>query len=120
MSKLNSYELEQLAACVRAGFVSGTHAIACGLFGTLRPGDTLLAVVGPPYDTLEEVIGLRGCGRGSLAEWGVAYREVALAPTGGAKAIPDEDSESWSCCCARQRPPNTKSSSEVMACKFGK
>ena len=71
------------AACVRAGFVSGTHAIACGLFGTLRPEDTLLAAAGPPYDTLEEVIGLRGCGRGSLAEWGVAYREVALAQAGG-------------------------------------
>jgi len=71
------------AACVRAGFVSGTHAIACGLFGALRPGDTLLAAAGAPYDTLEEVIGLRGAGRGSLAEWGVGYQEVPLEPVSG-------------------------------------
>ena len=48
------------AALVRAQFVSGTHAIATALFAVLRPGDELLAVAGKPYDTLEEVIGLRG------------------------------------------------------------
>ena len=53
------------AAAVRVQFVSGTHAIACALFGVLRPGDQMLAVAGPPYDTLEEVIGLRGHGQGS-------------------------------------------------------
>ena len=53
------------AAAVRLQFVSGTHAIAAALFGVLRPGDTLLAATGRPYETLEEVIGLRGRGQGS-------------------------------------------------------
>lgn len=70
------------AALVRGQFASGTHAIATALFGVLRPGDELLAVTGHPYDTLEEVIGLRGEGQGSLAEWGVTYREVDLTPDG--------------------------------------
>ena len=48
------------AAAVRLQFVSGTHAIAAALFGVLRPGDRLLSITGRPYDTLEEVIGLRG------------------------------------------------------------
>lgn len=70
------------AALVRGQFASGTHAIATALFGVLRPGDELLAVTGHPYDTLEEVIGLRGEHQGSLAEWGVTYREVDLTPEG--------------------------------------
>jgi len=70
------------AALVRGQFASGTHAIATALFGVLRPGDELLAVTGHPYDTLEEVIGLRGEHQGSLAEWGVTYREVDLTPAG--------------------------------------
>jgi cystathionine beta-lyase family protein involved in aluminum resistance len=68
------------AAIVRPQFVSGTHAIACALYGVLRPGDELLAIAGTPYDTLEEVIGLRGQGQGSLAEFGISYRELALTP----------------------------------------
>ena len=72
------------AAAARAQFVSGTHAISAGLFGCLRPGDELLAVAGAPYDTMEEVIGLRGTpGAGSLRDWGVAYRKLDLAPGGG-------------------------------------
>lgn len=70
------------AAAVRVQFVSGTHAIACAFFGILRPGDELLAVAGAPYDTLEEVIGLRGQGQGSLAEFGVHYRQLDLTPIG--------------------------------------
>lgn len=70
------------AAAVRVQFVSGTHAIACALFGVLRPGDEMLAVVGSPYDTLEEVIGIRGSGQGSLMEFGISYRELALTPNG--------------------------------------
>ncbi len=62
-------------AAVRLQFVSGTHAIACCLFGTLRPGDNLLSISGKPYDTLEEVIGLRKKGQGSLIEFGVNYEE---------------------------------------------
>lgn len=70
------------AAAVRVQFVSGTHAIACALFGTLRPGDEMLAVAGAPYDTLEEVIGLRGQGQGSLIDFGISYRELPLSKDG--------------------------------------
>lgn len=74
--------MEAEAAAVRVQFVSGTHAIACALYGVLRPGDELLAVAGRPYDTLEEVIGLRGTGQGSLSEFGVTYRELSLTEAG--------------------------------------
>ena len=67
------------AAIVRVQLVSGTHAIACALYGVLRPGDEMLAVAGAPYDTLEEVIGLRGRGQGSLLEFGINYRQLPLA-----------------------------------------
>jgi cystathionine beta-lyase family protein involved in aluminum resistance len=70
------------AAAVRIQFVSGTHAIACALFGVLRPGDEMLAVAGAPYDTLEEVIGLRGQGQGSLIDFGIHYRQIELTPAG--------------------------------------
>jgi cystathionine beta-lyase family protein involved in aluminum resistance len=70
------------AAAVRIQFVSGTHAIAACLYGVLRPGDELLSVVGAPYDTLEEVIGIRGTGQGSLAELGVTYGQIELLPDG--------------------------------------
>lgn len=70
------------AAAIRVQFVSGTHAIACALYGVLRPGDEMLAVVGAPYDTLEEVIGLRGQHQGSLAEFGVRYRQLELTAQG--------------------------------------
>ncbi|KAL0033631.1 hypothetical protein WJX79_008788 [Trebouxia sp. C0005] len=71
------------AALGRVQFVSGTHAIATALYALLRPGDELLAVAGRPYDTMEEVIGLRGTqGHGSLLEWGVTYQELPLAEQG--------------------------------------
>ena len=70
------------AAAVRLQFVSGTHAIASALFGVLRPGDRLLSITGRPYDTLEEVIGLRGAGQGSLREFGILYEELQLLPDG--------------------------------------
>ncbi len=70
------------AALVRLQFVSGTHAIATALFGVLRPGDELVALAGAPYDTLEEVIGLRGQGQGSLQEFGIHYREIPLQANG--------------------------------------
>ncbi|KAL4419832.1 hypothetical protein ABPG75_006930 [Micractinium tetrahymenae] len=71
------------AAAVRIQYVSGTHAISSALFGCLRPGDELLAVAGSPYDTLEEVIGLRGTpGIGSLMDFGVGYRKLELQPSG--------------------------------------
>lgn len=65
-------------AVVRNQFVSGTHALACCLFGNLRHGDKLISVAGSPYDTMEEVIGKRGDKRASLIGHGVSYEEVAL------------------------------------------
>ena len=70
------------AAAVRVQFVSGTHAIACALFGVLRPGDEMLAVAGAPYDTLEEVIGTRGEKQGSLQDFGIGYRQLELTESG--------------------------------------
>ncbi|MEM6451220.1 MAG: methionine gamma-lyase family protein [Cyanobacteria bacterium P01_D01_bin.105] len=74
--------VESEAAAVRVQFVSGTHAIACALYGVLRPGDEMLAVTGTPYDTLGEVIGTRGQGQGSLREFGIHYRELPLTEEG--------------------------------------
>ncbi len=68
-------------ALVRPQIVSGTHALAIALSSQLRPGDELLSPVGKPYDTLEEVIGIRES-VGSLAEYGVKYRQVDLLEDG--------------------------------------
>ncbi|MGL4656121.1 MAG: aminotransferase class I/II-fold pyridoxal phosphate-dependent enzyme [Sarcina sp.] len=66
-------------ALVRPHFVSGTHAIGAALFGNLRPGDTLLAATGSPYDTLHTLIGINKNERvGSLKEYGVNYKQVDL------------------------------------------
>ena len=70
------------AAAVRVQFVSGTHAIACALFGILRPGDEMLAVAGAPYDTLEEVIGIRGNSQGCLTQFNILYRQLDLTEAG--------------------------------------
>lgn len=64
-------------ALVRPQITCGTHALALALMSNLRPGDELLSPVGKPYDTLEEVIGIRPS-RGSLAEYGITYRQVEL------------------------------------------
>ena len=69
------------ACLIRSQITCGTHALAIALFGNLRPGDELLAPAGKPYDTLEEVIGIRPS-RGSLAEYGVTYRQVDLKEDG--------------------------------------
>ncbi len=68
-------------ALVRPQITCGTHALALALMSNLRPGDELLSPVGKPYDTLEEVIGIRPS-RGSLAEYGVTYSQVDLLPDG--------------------------------------
>ena len=68
-------------ALVRPQIACGTHALATALSGNLRPGDELLSPVGKPYDTLEEVIGIRPS-NGSLAEYGVTYRQVDLKEDG--------------------------------------
>lgn len=69
------------SALVRPQLISGTHALHIALSGNLRPGDELLSPVGKPYDTLEEVIGIRDS-VGSLKEYGVSYRQVDLLPDG--------------------------------------
>ena len=66
---------------VRPQITCGTHALAIALFGNLRPGDELLSIAGKPYDTLEEVIGIRPS-KGSLAEYGITYRQVELHEDG--------------------------------------
>ncbi|MCR5502849.1 MAG: methionine gamma-lyase family protein [Lachnospiraceae bacterium] len=68
-------------ALVRPQITCGTHALALALMSNLRPGDELLSPVGKPYDTLEEVIGIRPS-RGSLAEYGITYRQVDLKEDG--------------------------------------
>ena len=68
-------------ALVRPQLISGTHALTVALWGSLRPGDEILSPVGKPYDTLEEVIGIRDAA-GSLKEFGVSYRQVDLLPDG--------------------------------------
>lgn len=85
------------AALVRLQLFSGTHAISSALFGSLRPGDNFLCVSGHPYDTLEEVIGLRdgsqtGSRVGSLRDWGIGYSEIDLIYGEAAKAINDHSS----------------------------
>ena len=70
------------AALVRPQITCGTHALALALMSNLRPGDELLSPAGKPYDTLEEVIGIRPS-RGSLKEYGISYRQVDLTAEGG-------------------------------------
>jgi len=65
-------------ALVRHNIVNGTHCLTISLFAVLRPGDTLLAATGKPYDTLEEVIGIAGNSGGSLKDFGVSYKQVDL------------------------------------------
>ncbi len=66
------------AGLVRSQIVSGTHAIAIALFGVLRPGDELLYITGTPYDTLEEIVGIRGNSSGSLKDFNIDYQKVDL------------------------------------------
>jgi len=70
------------AGLVRQQIISGTHAISIALFGILRPGDELLYMTGKPYDTLEEIVGIRGSGNGSLKEFGISYNSVDLTAEG--------------------------------------
>ena len=67
------------AGLVRPQIISGTHAISTALFGVLRPGDELLYITGKPYDTLEEIVGIRGEeGNGSLKDFGISYDTISL------------------------------------------
>ena len=87
-------------ALVRHSILCGTHAITVALFGILRPGDVLLAATGTPYDTLLGVIGVGKESDGSLAEYGVGYREVAL----GSDGLPDHEAV----CAALKEEPAIK------------
>lgn len=70
-------------ALVRMNWVNGSHTLATMMYAVLRPGDTLLAVTGKPYDTLEEVIGIAGeDGNGSLKDFGIDYKEIELKNDG--------------------------------------
>lgn len=69
-------------ALVRGQIISGTHALTLTLTGILRPGDKLLSITGKPYDTLDEVIGIRGEGKGSLKDFGITYDQVNLLSDG--------------------------------------
>lgn len=86
------------AGLVRPQIISGTHAISIALFGVLRPGDELLYMTGKPYDTLEEIVGIRGNGVGSLKEFGISYDSVDLT---------DEGAINWDQ-VAEKIKPNTK------------
>lgn len=70
------------ATLVRPIIVNGTHALSLALTGVLRPGDQLIYSTGAPYDTLEETIGIRGRGKGTLMDFGITYDQVELTPDG--------------------------------------
>lgn len=70
------------AGLVRPQIISGTHAISTALFAILRPGDELVYITGKPYDTLEEIVGIRGKGIGSFKEFQIGYRSVDLTKDG--------------------------------------
>ncbi len=85
--KVFAHALQAEAALVRMQFVSGTHALAVALGGALRAGDTMLSLTGAPYDTLEEVIGIRGAHPHSLKARGVHYDAIDVLE-GGTFALP--------------------------------
>ena len=82
LEKVYSLYFGAESALVRTNIVSGTHALSIALMGVLRPGDEMIYCSGGPYDTLEEVIGIRGEGMGSLKDYGVTYRQVELDDSG--------------------------------------
>lgn len=81
------------AALVRINFVNGTHALTAAMFALVKPGDTILAATGAPYDTLRTAIGISGDSFGSLKFYGVNYAQVELAPSGE----PDYDAIAKAC-----------------------
>lgn len=83
LDKIYSQIFGTEAALVRINFVNGTHALTAAMFALVKPGDTILAVTGTPYDTLRSAIGISGDCHGSLKFYGVNYSQVDLAPDGG-------------------------------------
>lgn len=82
LEKVYAHVFGTEAALVRPIIVNGTHALTITLAGILRPGDQLIYCTGAPYDTLEEVIGIRGEGKGSLKDFGISYSQVELTYDG--------------------------------------
>ena len=79
LDKIYAQVFDAEDALVRHNWVNGSHTLATMLYGVLRPNDTLLAITGKPYDTLEEVIGIAGeDGNGSLKDFGISYEEIDL------------------------------------------
>lgn len=77
IEKIYSTIFKSEDSLVRSQFISGTHALSTALFACLRPGDTMLSITGKPYDTLEEVIGIKD-NNSSLKAFGINYRQVDL------------------------------------------
>lgn len=82
LEKIYSDMFKTEDALVRPQIICGTHALNVALSSNLRPGDELLSPVGKPYDTMDEIIGIRPS-KGSLAEYGITYAQVDLLPDGG-------------------------------------
>ncbi len=77
IEKIYSEIFKSEDSLVRSQFISGTHALTTTLFGILRPGDTLLSITGKPYDTLDEVIGIRE-NKSSLKSFNISYKQIEL------------------------------------------
>ena len=83
LDKIYAELLGTESVLVRIGFVNGTHALTTALFALAKPGETILSLTGLPYDTLQEAIGIRGNGFGSLKFYGIEYQQVELDINGG-------------------------------------
>ena len=83
LDKIYAELLGTESALVRIGFVNGTHALTTALFALAKPGETILSLTGLPYDTLQEAIGIRGNGFGSLKFYGIEYQQIELDINGG-------------------------------------
>ena len=77
IDEIFAYVLDSEKALVRSQFISGSHALTTTFFGLLRPGDTLLSITGKPYDTLDEVIGIKE-NNSSLKSFGIKYEQIDL------------------------------------------
>lgn len=82
LDRVYAYAFDADDALVRHNFVSGTHALTVGLFGILRPGDTMLCVTGMPYDTIRSAIGIEGDYSGSLKDFGIKFEMLDLKADG--------------------------------------
>ena len=82
LDKIYAHIFGTESALVRLGFVNGTHALTAAMFATVKPGDTIIAATGLPYDTLRSAIGISGDCHGSLKFYGIDYAQVDMTPEG--------------------------------------